>query len=244
MYKGLIFRAIRAGIADHIYAELVHANDVVHVMSGSKREIVHEINVLKPRGAMVGVYAVVRLANGLTDFEILDMKDIESIKAASDRMNKRRNKDAAESPAWRFYPGEMAKKSAIRRLCKRLQGERRPTDEAEAQRLASVLGHDDTKFNFDAEGSIEVVPDPPVAATTNGADVPAKPAPRKVVAEPDRGLSIDEQDDVMSAFGTCGIKASKIPQWLSTHGFADSLAEIPLSDLDRPMATMQESVTS
>lgn len=143
-YKGLIYRAIEAGICDHMYAEIVRANDKVEV-DGTKRTIKHDFNPFlsdKDRGPMVGVYAVAILSNGLRDFEALNVDDIAAVQ----------RKAAPGSMMWKEFPGEAWKKSAIRRLTKRLQGGREITGEA-GRKLAAALEADNKEYDVETTGT-------------------------------------------------------------------------------------------
>lgn len=144
-YKGLIRRAVEAGVVAHMYAELVREGEHIEIISGSKRALTHTPNPFVTDKKIIGVYAVAYLANGVSDFEIMNATDIAAVKQAALRMAQRRDKNAGESPAWRFFETEMMKKSVIRRFCKRLRG-KRDTDAGRryAEMLASEPSFDTT----------------------------------------------------------------------------------------------------
>lgn len=122
MWQGIVYRLVEAGVVRHMYADLVYEHDHYDMISGTRREFVHKPKIFGDRGRLIGAYAVAVLPDGSTDFEVLEVRDIEAVKKAAIRNAQRRKKDAGLSPAWQFFEGEMVKKSAIRRLSKRLQG--------------------------------------------------------------------------------------------------------------------------
>lgn len=109
-YKGLVHVIIRDGAARKVYAEVVCANDKFTWENG--RVTRHEIGL--PRGQLLGAYCIVTLANGEEQHEIMDLDEIESIRACS------RGANSPSSPWNKFYK-EMAKKSVFRRCTKWLK---------------------------------------------------------------------------------------------------------------------------
>lgn len=221
MYKGLIRRVVEAGVAAHIYAELVREGEEVVIISGSHRELRHTPNPFAAKGKkIIGAYAVVTLANGLTDFELFNEDDIAAVQSAALRMAQRRKKDAGESPAWRFFKGEMIKKSVIRRLLKRLRGKR---DTDLGNRYQKVL---ETEPSFEVEGT-ELPPDDlPTAkeelrdevklVTKTTVDEAIERNAKKLALTPEvmpkapRKLSDDEQRDLIAHGRQIGLSKSDI----------------------------------
>lgn len=106
-YKGLVHVVIRDDVAKKVHAEVVCANDKFCWENGKVKY--HEISL--PRGQLLGAYCIITLSNGEEQHELLDLDDIESIKACS------RGANSPSSPWNKFYK-EMAKKSAFRRCTK------------------------------------------------------------------------------------------------------------------------------
>lgn len=156
-YQGIIYRLVKAKIVKHMYAALVHENDFIEVRQGTRPELNHRPKMFGDRGKVVGAYAVAFLPNGMTDFEIMELDDLKAVEAAAVRLAERNPKHKGPSPAWRFFPGEMQKKSAIRRLAKRLQGDRSLSDD-EARRLSATLEHDNRSFDLNAVDEPEDLP--------------------------------------------------------------------------------------
>jgi recombination protein RecT len=98
-------------IAD-IYAKIVRKGDIFHesIIDG------HQSITFKPQPfneeLIAGVFAVCLYKDGTMIYESMGINDIELIKQAS---------KTPTGPAWKLYPGEMAKKAVIRRLRKMIQ---------------------------------------------------------------------------------------------------------------------------
>lgn len=202
-YKGIIYRLIQAHAASHIFADVVREGDLFKVISGTKRDLIHE--PADKRGKTIKVYAVAVLPNGITDFEVLEADDIEAIKRAALRIS-----GGKPSPAWAAFENEMLKKSAIKRLGKRLQGDRR-ADSDELDRLRATM---------ELRGDIDI--DRVQRAEKADADIDPPPA-RKVEAEVVDKKS-DENDPIDADTQKTLIDAAK-KSGLSTMKFASLLFE-------------------
>jgi recombination protein RecT len=110
-YRGLINLARRSGELATIYACDVCANDEFEAVNGTDRRLVHRPQWFAERGETIGYYAVYTLKDGSSDFEIMSMADIEKIRNASRAKN---------SGPWVDWFDEMAKKTVIKRLAKRM----------------------------------------------------------------------------------------------------------------------------
>lgn len=152
-YRGLIYAAVRSGACRQIWAETIHANDMFSVKLGTEPKIEHS-PPLGDRGEVIGAYACARLHGGGTQFAVLDIEEIERIRAVS---------KTGKSGPWTQWFGEMAKKSAIRRLVKQLPIS---TDEQRATFLRAVA--------VDAEVDGGATPDQ-VSATLGITDVKVTP---------------------------------------------------------------------
>lgn len=184
MVAGVIARLRGSGAVDAIRAVLVHENDDITVHEGYRNEIEHRPNPFdKDRGEVVGVYAVAKLPNGEFEHEILTLEDLAAI----------RKKSRSKGGPWTEFFGEMAKKSAIRRLAKRLS---LPDD------VRAVVERDDQLYDLDlradstpareavsrlaplADGG-DVSPDAVVEEGEAGADLSAQAHRDKISAETD-----------------------------------------------------------
>ena len=108
-YKGLKKMAIEKSVRPikDIYAKPIFEGDIVEeTFTDGEAKINYKSNFMK-RGKWIGVFAVCVFKDGSEIYELMNMEQINAIKAKS------RN-----SGAWKDFPQEMAKKSVIRRLCK------------------------------------------------------------------------------------------------------------------------------
>jgi len=105
-YKGMIALAKRMTGA-RIEARLVHENDEFSLSLGTDPRIEHV--PASDRGACVGAYAVARFPDGKTQFEHMTIDQVFAIRD--------RSPAKGDSP-WTTDPGEMTRKTVVRRLCK------------------------------------------------------------------------------------------------------------------------------
>lgn len=127
-YKGLVNIIIRDGVAKKVYAEVVCENDSFEFVNGEVRK--HAIAF--PRGKMLGAYCIITLPDGTTQQEIMDIEDIEKIKACS------QGSSHPKSP-WNTFYKEMAKKSVFRRATKWLKL---------SPDVASAIAEDNDEYDF------------------------------------------------------------------------------------------------
>jgi len=109
-YKGLVELARRSGQISTIYAEVVHTNDDWDFAYGLEPTLRHRPTSGEP-GDMVAAYAVCRLRDGGAQFSWLWKREVDAVRAQSRSGN---------SGPWVTHYEEMAKKTALRRLCKLL----------------------------------------------------------------------------------------------------------------------------
>jgi len=129
-YRGLIRAAYRAGVAKNIRAEVVYSGDVFEEVLGSEPKLVHVPLRMGDRGEPVAVYAIAYTDGDAPPLWVtMSIDEVKSIEA--------RSKARSFSP-WKTDWTEMAKKTAIRRLCKLLPG---------GDELDSMLYLDDKAYN-------------------------------------------------------------------------------------------------
>lgn len=152
-YRGLIKLALRSGRVKDISAHVVRAGDEFRVWQGTRNEIEHEplLTGDTEEREIVAAYAIATFADGSKKFEVMTAFDIKKVR---DFATKR-----GESPAYRDWPEQMAKKAAIRRICKTLnlgpEHQRAEivdtlNDQAQANAVPRALGIDATDV-IDAE---------------------------------------------------------------------------------------------
>jgi recombination protein RecT len=109
-YRGLIDIARRSGAIVSIDADVVYENDSFAYSKGIDLILKHEPRLVGQRGKPICAYAVARLKDGGVQIVVLPLEEIESI----------RSRGKSEAGPWVSDWGEMAKKTAIKRLCKYL----------------------------------------------------------------------------------------------------------------------------
>lgn len=109
-WKGLVELARRSGAVDAIDTQVVHDGDVCEIVLGTNGASIRHVPALD-HGPAVAVYAWARLRSGVTLAEVMNRADVETIR--------RRSRAAASGP-WVTDWEEMARKTVLRRLCKRL----------------------------------------------------------------------------------------------------------------------------
>lgn len=111
-YRGMIDLARRSGQILSLEARAVYAADRFHVALGLNPDLTHEPDwEADDRGPLRFVYAVAKLKDGGTQFEVMSRAEIERVRAKS---------KAGQSGPWVDHYEEMAKKTVIRRLFKYL----------------------------------------------------------------------------------------------------------------------------
>lgn len=118
-YKGLVDLARRSGQIESISARVVHENDEFDVEYGTVDEIRHRPLIFGDRGAVIGVYAVGKLKDGGRQFEFMSVDEVNRIRDGSQGYQSAIRYNRTDHP-WQAFWQEMAKKTAIRRLCKYL----------------------------------------------------------------------------------------------------------------------------
>ena len=109
-YRGMAHLAHNSGAVHDITAKVVYENDEFDYEYGTNERIYHKPTDQK-KGKLKYCYAIAKLENGVTHFDVMDRKDIEVI----------RKKSKAKSGPWHDEDEpEMWKKSVIKRITKQL----------------------------------------------------------------------------------------------------------------------------
>jgi len=112
MVAGIMKKARNSGEISTLIAEVVYVNDTwEYFIKDGKPHMFHEPLVFGDRGDILGVYAAAVLKDGGVMTEVLSLEAVEQVRSVS------RAKNAGP---WVTWWEEMAKKTAIRRLSKRL----------------------------------------------------------------------------------------------------------------------------
>ena len=111
-FKGLRALAIRSGQVKAIRSNTVYSNDFFEFSEGAPDYYLKHRPVLADRGDFVAAYSIAMLQDGGYQFVVMGEEEIEKV---------RRSSKMKDGPTWTKWFGEMAKKTADRRLCKQLQ---------------------------------------------------------------------------------------------------------------------------
>lgn len=112
MYHGLLNRCYKTGQFKMIGAEVVRSNDEFHYHVDENGKHFRHVPTDEGTGDVTRAYALALTVNGGHFLEVLPLADIHKIRG----MSKTRREDAP----WVQWFAEMAKKTALRRLCKTL----------------------------------------------------------------------------------------------------------------------------
>ncbi len=118
-YRGLMKLARQSGLIADISAHDICEHDETDIQLGTDKRLHHKPNFMKPRGDVGAYYAVVKFADGTRDFEVMTIAEIEAIRERSDGWRAFKAGKIKTTP-WGTDFSEMAKKTVLRRLCKRL----------------------------------------------------------------------------------------------------------------------------
>lgn len=179
MIAGILKKCRNSGELSSIEAHTVHVNDKFSYRIGIDEQPVHEPDWFGDRGAVVGVYAVARLKDGSRVSEIMSHREVETVRAVS---------RAKDSGPWTQWWGEMARKTVLRRLSKRL-----PI----SSDLDDLIRRDDALYQFD-EAKADAQRHAP-RSIAGKLDALANPAPRAVAQIEQAPTVTDEERDEAEA---------------------------------------------
>lgn len=111
-YKGLIAAGKRAGLIRHADAELICANDHFrHGKNGGENVLEHTYEINADRGPVIGAFARVWLPDGMWDYELMSLAELQKVA----------DKSSYKAGPWTTDTGEMQKKTVLRRILKTFQ---------------------------------------------------------------------------------------------------------------------------
>lgn len=112
MVGGILKKVRNSGELATITAQVIHKNDKFRFWVDSDGEhIEHEPLLFGDRGSIIGVYALAKTKNGDIYVEPMTIEQVEKVRSVSRAKN---------GGPWKDWWDEMARKTAIRRLSKRL----------------------------------------------------------------------------------------------------------------------------
>ena len=111
-YRGYIDLARRTGAIKKIEAHVVRSADHFEYEYGTEEKLIHAPQSTD-EDEIIAAYAIATLADGIKQFEVMDIEELLKIKAGSSGAKR------ADSP-WNIHFGEMCRKTVVRRLMKYL----------------------------------------------------------------------------------------------------------------------------
>ena len=109
-YRGLVKIAVDSGSVLDVDATVVNEKDVFDYEMGLNPRLIHKPSLEPDPGKPIFVYAVAVLTSGLKKFIVLNMKEIEKVRATS----------KAKFGPWVDWTEEMMRKTAVKKLYKLL----------------------------------------------------------------------------------------------------------------------------
>lgn len=132
MVSGILKKIRNSGELASITAQVVHKDDQFEYwVDDSGEHLKHTPNLFGDRGPVIGVFALAKTNDGAVYVEVMPREAVEKVRSVS---------RAKDSGPWVQWWDEMAKKTAIRRLAKRLP---MSTD------LEDVIRRDDDLYDLD-----------------------------------------------------------------------------------------------
>jgi recombination protein RecT len=172
MVAGILKKVRNSGELASITSQLVYEKDTFkYWVDADGEHLNHEPNLFGERGKVIGVYALAKTKDGAVYIEVMTADQVKAIKNAS------RSKDSG--PWAGAFEHEMWKKSAIRRLSKRLP---MSTD------LEVTVTADDNLYDVQPEQT-EPTPEPPPAKVVK------KNSPKKLAEIIETQAAGQESDD-------------------------------------------------
>lgn len=177
-YKGLVAQIRKSPDVADIYADTICENDVYEVSRGLHRDLIHKVDISKPRGPIIAAYSVCLFRDGTSSFELMTVDDIESIRMRSKSTDRQTGKSTGP---WATDYSEMAKKTVIKRHSKLLP---LPTEIAEKledeefERIPQAHGLEIKSARIETpESTRPSLPDPSASSSPRAATpAPAAPA--------------------------------------------------------------------
>jgi len=160
MIGGILKKIRNSGELATISANVVYQRDSFEYELGDEERIVHKPHLGEDRGRPVAVYAIAKTKDNAIYREVMSVAEVEKVRRAS---------KAANGPAWTNWWDEMARKTAIKRLAKRLPS---------SADLDQVIASDNEAVGLatDAPGSATI--DPPVLPGVEATPADEQPTSR------------------------------------------------------------------
>lgn len=230
-YRGLISLARRSGMVSLVYADAIRKGDKYKISRGTDPKLEHEPTL--DHGEPMAYYAVAKMDDGSFDYEIMTPLEVDAIR--------KRSKAASAGP-WVSDYEEMAKKTVLKRLTKRL-----PVSVENLAFAKAVQADNRAETGDDMEGVIDIegieVPPAKVATSPFEKQIEAKQEAEAkeagLVADPPPKSEVDDLAKatyqqliciVGDALTKASLTTSDADAWASKHG-SKALPEMPLAQL-------------
>jgi recombination protein RecT len=135
MIQGIYKRVKSSGSVAALAANVVYDGETFEVLLGDEDRIIHRRDMaLVQRGKEVAVYAIASLKDGTKEREVMTWDQVEAVRQSSSMPN---------SGPWTQWTDEMARKTVVRRLAKRL-----PVIEGADEALHRTINRVDSLYEF------------------------------------------------------------------------------------------------
>lgn len=142
MFGGILKKIRNSGELASISAHVVHEKDEFVYELGDEERIVHRPFMNGDRGRYIAVYAIAKTKDNAIYREVMSVDDVEKVRSVS---------KAKDSGPWVQWWGEMAKKTVIRRIAKRLPS---------SADVDQMFMHDNDNYDFKQRNTVNVTPKP------------------------------------------------------------------------------------
>lgn len=143
MVGGILKKMRNSGEIASISANVVYSNDSFSYELGDFERIEHKPLLGGDRGRAIAVYAIAKTKDGAIYREVMSVTEVEKVRQAS---------RAANAGPWVQWWDEMARKTVIRRIAKRLPS---------SADIDSVIEADNEASGFVQQGTIDITPPAP-----------------------------------------------------------------------------------
>ena len=175
MVGGILKKIRNSGELASISAHVAYDKDQFEYELGDNENITHKPFLGEDRGRPIAVYAVAKTKDGAIYREVMSVADVEKVRAAS---------RAKDSGPWVQWWDEMAKKTVIRRMAKRLPS---------SADVDQVLMSDNEASGFDQIGRREPINITPAPEAQSN---PLSRLKRSIGAEPENEIPVEILEEV------------------------------------------------
>lgn len=190
MVYGLIKKMRGKAGVTAVSARVVYEKDRFSYTLGDEEKIEHSPCLTGDRGPVIGVYAIARLSNGEVEREYMPAAEIDEVRSVS---------KAGDGGPWGKWYGEMAKKTVIKRLAKRLPA---------IDGFDRLIEHDDYDTAMASSRAKDITPERPTLQDFSD----DKPAPDSMF------LIVEETGEVVAEHASAAEYADELTKSLQADG--------------------------